>query len=261
MTTDRPHLDLLADLDAGLLDAERARRVRAAARADPTAGAALDALAATRAELAALPPVPVPPAVAARWAAALHAAAGGAPPENASVEATRPDGGRIHRARIPRPVPGRPDGPGPHGPSNGRRTERPHPHRRRALRPAAAAAVLLLAVLAAAVLRAQPDLAPLPSVTGVELAAAGRAAFGVRDTGELADPTRRVGCLRVVAPPGVAPDAPLIGGRRVLLDGRPAVLLVLGSGRRGDFDVDIVAVDPTCSADGGELLLSERVER
>jgi len=64
MTANRGHPDvrLLAALDAGLLDEATAREVRAAAEADPASRAVLDALAATRVELAAHPDPPVPPA-------------------------------------------------------------------------------------------------------------------------------------------------------------------------------------------------------
>ena len=82
---DRPDIRLLADLDAGLLDAATARAVRAAAEADPAARAVLDALTATRAELAALPDPPVPPALAARWSAALAAEQSLHPPVGASA--------------------------------------------------------------------------------------------------------------------------------------------------------------------------------
>lgn len=64
---ERPDVELLADLDAGVLDAERARAVRAHAAADPASARVLDALAATRAELRALPSMQVPPDVLARW--------------------------------------------------------------------------------------------------------------------------------------------------------------------------------------------------
>src|SRR4249919_3074119 len=63
----------LAALDADLPDAARAAARRRAARSDPRAAEVLDALAATRAELTALPELGVPPAVAVRWEAALAA--------------------------------------------------------------------------------------------------------------------------------------------------------------------------------------------
>ena len=59
-------VDLLADHDAGL-------PVHPEVLAHPRARTVLDALAGTRAELAATPPVLVPPVVAARWSAALAA--------------------------------------------------------------------------------------------------------------------------------------------------------------------------------------------
>ncbi|GEL19400.1 hypothetical protein [Pseudonocardia asaccharolytica] len=65
----------LAELDAGLLDQEEAAAERARAAADPNAAAVLDALAATRAELAALPRPTLPPPVRARLRVALDAAA------------------------------------------------------------------------------------------------------------------------------------------------------------------------------------------
>jgi hypothetical protein len=88
----------------------------------------------------------------------------------------------------------------------------------------------------------------------VDLVAIGRAAIGATDTGALADAVRRSGCLRSVGAPGVAPDAPLLGGRQIEVDGAQAVLLVLATGVRGRFHV--VVVDPGCGPDGGRLLRS-----
>jgi hypothetical protein len=74
---DRPAVpaDLLAELDAGLLDPTGDAEVRAAAAQDPEAGAVLAGLAAARAELGGLADPPVPPEYAARWDAALAAEA------------------------------------------------------------------------------------------------------------------------------------------------------------------------------------------
>jgi hypothetical protein len=231
MTAHRPDLDLIADIDAGLLDDPRFARVRAAALSDPAAGPMREALAATRAELGALPELPVPPEVAARWAAALDgatAAGGVAPPEPPRSTAPR---GRPRRRRARG---------GLHIP-----------------RPALAAAVLLVVVLAVAgVLRARQE---QPAVAGVELAATARSAIGIGDTGALADPARRSACLRAVAAPGLAPDAPLLGGRRITLDDRPGVLLVLGTGELGAFRV--VVVNPECGPSGGVVLADTRIGR
>jgi hypothetical protein len=195
--------DLLADLDAGLLDPARAAEVRAAAAQDPTAAAVLAGLAATRSELGELADPPVPSEYAARWDAALAAEAA---------------------------VPARP---------------------RRRLRPALVAAAVLAATVVVGLLLAPREPAPM-SLDGVDLVAAGLTVQGDFDVGDLADPARRAGCLRALAPPGVAPDAPLLGGRDVVLGGRRGVLLLMAAGERGRLHLVVVA--PGCGPDGGELL-------
>jgi anti-sigma factor RsiW len=210
-------VDLLADLDAGQLDHARAAEVRAVVAQDPEAAAVLAALTATRAELGELADPPVPAEYAARWDAALAEA-----------------------SSDPAPAPRDPATPGP-----------PPGRRRRRVRPALAAAAVLAAAVAGGVVSAPPEPAPL-SLDGVDLATAGLAVRGDFDVGDLADPVRRAGCLRAVAPSGVAPDAPLLGGRDVVLDGRHGVLLLLAAGGRGRLHV--VVVEPGCGPDGGVLL-------
>lgn len=211
--------------------------------------AELESLAATRAELAALPAPPVPPDVEARWAAALaveSAADGATPPP--SHRLMDPSGGPeapADRHMGPRgdaeSVPERHMGP--------RGAER----RRWAGRPLLAAAALA-AVVAAGVGVLLPERGanepPALAVARVDLVAVATAAVGTTDVGDLADPDRRVGCLRTVAP--AALDEQLLGGRRVVLDGRPGVLLVLATGTRGGLR--IVTVDPGCGPEGGTLL-------
>ena len=222
----RPDVSRLADLDAGVLDEAQAREVRAAAEADPAARAVLEALAATRADLAAVDDPPVPPAVEERWRAALRA-------EQAPLA------------------------PAPHSPAADAPPQR-RPSRLPALvrRPAVLAAVLLVAVLVGAGLLEARE-GQLPAVDRPRLAAQGVSTIGVRDTGGFDDPARRAGCLQAVAAPGVAPTAPLLGGRRVTFEGAPGVLLVLGTGRRGAFD--IVIVDPACGPGAGTLLAAGHV--
>ncbi|HYH33361.1 MAG TPA: hypothetical protein VD903_23565 [Pseudonocardia sp.] len=276
----QPSVDLLADLDAGLLDPTTAARVRAAAARDPRAAAVLDGLAATRADLGALADPPVPGHVAARWDAALAAEA--RPPEGAPPGAARgtaagtgaragPGGGAVTGIRGPddheRALRGGP----PHGAPRGVRPDGvPHPGRAwrsrqqrrrpvpRRLRPALVATAVLAAAVVGGVLAAPPEPAPL-SLDGVDLATAGLSVRGDFDVGELADPARRSGCLRAVAPPEVAPDAPLLGGRDVVLDGRPGVLLLLATGRLGHLHVVVVA--PGCGPEGGTLLQAQTIGR
>jgi hypothetical protein len=196
----------LAALDADLPDATEAAERRRAARTDPRAAEVLDALSTTRADLAALPEPELPPAVAARWAAAVAA-------ERPRQHSSRPSG-RPSRSRV------------------------------------------LLAVLAAAaavavvVVGAPRPGPPVLSVSRVDLVAVATAAVGTVDVGALADPDRRQACLRAVLPD--AAGLRLLGGRRVVLDGRPGVLLVLATGTRGGLDV--VTVDPGCGPAGGTLL-------
>jgi hypothetical protein len=224
----------LAEVDAGLPDAAEAARGRVHAEADARSAAVLAALAATRAELAALPTPEPPPEVAARWAAAL-AAEGRARGTVAPAAGPGPgaDGDGHPAAR----------GPGA-GPARRPRIRRPH----RSL--LAAAALVALVALVAGVLTGRAADPRIPTLAGVDLVAAGTAAVGTHDLGALADPGRRTGCLRAVVP-SVA-DLPLLGGRRVVLDGRPAVLLVLATGTLGRLR--LVAVDADCTAAGGTLL-------
>ena len=196
----------LAALDADLPDAAEAAERRRAARSDPRAAEVLDALSATRADLAALPEPEVPPAVAARWAAAVA-------------------------AERPRQPAGRPSG---------------RPLRSRVLLAVLAAA----AAVAVVVVGAPRPGPPVLTVSRVDLVAVATAAVGTVDVGALADPDRRQACLRAVLPD--AAGLRLLGGRRVVLDGRPGVLLVLATGTRGGLDV--VTVDPGCGPAGGTLL-------
>jgi len=291
--TDRPDpdvlLDRLADHDAGL-------PVDPRALADPRARAVLEALAATRSELGALPPVPVPPEIAARWSTALTEARvdrsssptgpgnGTRPPSEAMPGPDgRMPGTATGHADSPglqafsgapaggaetSPVPGRPADTAPRP----RRPGRPEPsdprrrtgssgpgrgRRRRTPRPSVVVGLLLAAVLVVAGLaaaRTRP-----PSITSAQLGGIVRAAIGVQQAGELADPVRRAACLRSVDPSGPAPDAPLAGGRSVVFEGRPAVVLLLVTGKLGVFRA--VVVDPGCGAGGGTLMADIRVGR
>jgi hypothetical protein len=120
---------------------------------------------------------------------------------------------------------------------------------RRAWHLGAAAAAAAIVVGTGLGVGLRPDPAA-PAVSRVELVALGRATIGTTDVGELADPARRAACLQSVAP--AAAGDRLLGGRRVVLDGRAGVLLVLATGTRGELR--IVTVDPGCGPGGGTLL-------
>jgi hypothetical protein len=233
---DVPDATALAELDADLPGPVAAARLRAAARTDPRAAAVLDALAATRADLAALPETPVPTEIEARWAAALAsegATSEGAASESASARADPKTQGCAGTAPDrPTDTRGRPDtAPDRDTAKSGARVRR--------LLMAAAVTTGLVATGIGVLPHAG---APGPAVTRLELVALGRDAVGTMDVGDLADPARRAECLRIVAP--AAGSAPLLGGRRVVLDRRPGTLLVLGTGTLGRLR--LVVVDPNC---------------
>lgn len=235
---DAPDVELLADLDAGLLPTDRAAAVRRDALADPRAAAVLGALTATRADLAALPTPPVPAHLARRWTAA---AAGPPPPAvpgpGAAAHVTAPGirgtGPVHHTVRDTGPARGPGPGAGLRGPG------RPRPR------------TVHLGALAAAVLALVTGLLNArtggpPEVGRVELASVARSTVGLTDLGELADPLRRDACLRSAGVTGTAtPDTTVLGGRQVRLDGTPGVLLVLSTGELGRFRV--LVVTPSCS--------------
>jgi hypothetical protein len=228
---DVPDVTALAELDADLPGPAAAAQLRASARTDPRAAAVLNALAATRADLAALPEPPVPSEVEARWTAALAAEGAAAPeaPPNSLMET---------RGGSEAPPDSLMETRGGSSSARERRTATAGGRGRRLLVAAAATAALLAAGIG---LLPHPG-APGPAVTRLELVALGRDAIGTMDVGDLADPARRASCLRIVAP--AAESARLLGGRRVVLDGRPGTLLVLGTGTLGRLR--LVVVDPNC---------------
>jgi hypothetical protein len=248
-------VDLLADLDAGLLEPAEAAEVRAAVARDPQAAAVLAALENTRAELGALADPPVPAQYAARWEAALAAEAAEAAPSLGTVSDPA--------STLPESGPTQPDavddtgaaGPLPRLRSLSRRRRRAVVRLRR-VRPALVAAVVLAAAVIGGVVWTPREPAPL-SLEGVDLATAGLAVRGDFDVGRLIDPARRAGCLSAVAPPGVSPDALLLGGRDVLVDGRHGVLLLLAGGGPGRLHV--VVVEPGCGPEGGVLLGAQTI--
>lgn len=268
---DVPDVHLLADLDAGLLDPARAREVRRAALADPRSAAVLHALAATRADLAAVPAPVAPSDLVAGWMAALEtggagphrqtdaaddAAPGRSAPDDSASSRSQDLGAASEPAGPPAqdpaaaqdpslggdgPVPGRVTTGPPVRPAPGHRTwpgtRGPHSttlRRRGWVLLAAAAAALVVGVLAL-----RP--AGPPDLTRVELAGFARSTVGSTDLGALADPTRRDGCLTAAGHPGAA----VLGGRQVRLDGMPGVVLVLSTGELGRFRV--LVVTPGCA--------------
>lgn len=147
-----------------------------------------------------------------------------------------------------------------HGPKGPASTQRRPVSPRRRRRPLLVALLTGALIAAGTGLLTRPDPSPEPSVltfAQVDLAALGTTVVGVRDLGALDDPTRRAGCLAAVNR-GV-PGDPVLGGRRVLMDGQPGVLLVLGTGILGRFR--LLVVDPACGPGGGTLLAETVIGR
>ena len=230
-------LQLLADLQAGVLDDDTAARLRHRVRTDPQVAqdwAALDqarrALADLGDDAESAPPVPAD--VTARIGAALRDAAPHHPPP-------------IHAARRPLP-------------------------RLRALGAAlGAVAVVLAAALGAIALGRDPAPTrpagptarhitvsqPAGDITLSDPQILGLLAHRP-DLGPLADPQRRASCLRGL---GYPVTTTVLGARTVDVKGRPGVLLLLP----GDTPRAVVAlvVGPTCSSADTGLLTETIVHR
>ncbi|MGZ8803442.1 MAG: hypothetical protein ACXWZL_12760, partial [Mycobacterium sp.] len=215
-----------ADLQAGLLDDVTAARLRRQARTDPEAARMLAGLDFVRRGLAHLgsderSAPDVPATVTARVGAALRSA----------------------------PPPGSPSG-----------HSLPRPRLTRAQRAglvaggcAVAAAVVLVALMATR----DPAPAFLSGPTAAQITVEGtaRADFPLsdeelnaalsqpQDLGALADPQRRAACLSRL---GYSPTLAVLGGRRLEVSGRPAVLLLVPGGTAEQ--IRAVVVEPTCGA-------------
>ena len=231
--------ELLADLQAGLLDDTTAAQVRRRARADPEASRVLADLDAVRRELAHLGSGPrtapdVPAAVTARLGAALRAA---------SQPGLSSGGHALPRPRLTR-------------------------GQRAALVIGIGAAVA--AVVLGVVMVTRDDgsaFPPGPTAHQITVEQTADTGFPLSDTelraalseapdlGPLADAQRRAACLTGL---GRSPAADVLGGRQLEVSGRPAVLLLIPGEAPGQ--IVALAVEPACSAvDTG--LLAERALR
>lgn len=234
-------LDLLADLHAGLLDRCTADELLPRAREDPDARETLAALDATSADLAGLPALTIPDDVTARVDTALQ--------NEVLARSQNPAG----ETPAPPPAPDRPaDQPTPVGVIDFEKARR----RRRAWGAgimAAVAAVAGVVVLASTQLGSgsnQLATGPIASTTPSALALHGEDATlnprqfseirRSQEYGALSDPEKLIGCLRANGITGGKP----IGAQKVTLDGRPAELLILPSGKIGQFRV--LAVGEQC---------------
>jgi hypothetical protein len=235
-------VDLLADLHAGVLDEETEALLRPRVEADPDARAVLEALDATLADLASLPPIPMPRDVAARIDAALAAEAHGVPAPVVSLNDAR-------QRKYKRLGWGA------------------------SVLVAAAAAIGVIAVAIpsmssntenGAATFPKPENTPgasAPANPKPELAVKGQN-FGpiigdvlkAQNYGPLDNQEKLDGCLKG----GNIPASKPLGVSPIQLDDRSAVMAILTAGRAGSFR--IVVLDPdTCGPDNPNGVLADSV--
>lgn len=224
--------DVLADLQAGLLDDDAATRLRHRVRSDPEAAATLAALDRVRRDLAALgedreSAPEVPPEASARIDATLRAAA---PPAHASSS-------QGHRLRLFGAIAG------------------------------ACAAVLAIGLGVGTLLRApdrppaltrvgQLTVSPPPLDIGLSRPQVLQLLSDPPDLGPLTDPQRRAACLSALGyPSGVR----VLGGRQLDIRGRQHVLVLLPADTP-DTIVGLVLA-PDCDAAHAGLLTKTTVTR
>jgi hypothetical protein len=230
--------ELLADLQAGLVDDDAAARVRRQVREDAEAAGVLRALNQVRSDVAAVGADPAsapdtPPAVTARISAALRSASGPA------------TGGAAHSVR-------------------------PHMRPARLIAGAAGFCAVVAAIgFGTAALVNAPAPTPSSQITAehitvstppmvIPLSQAQILGLLNRspDYGPLNDPARRASCLTGLGYPA---STQVLGAQQIDINARPGVLLVL----RGDTPDNLVvlAVAPNCSAADTGLLASTQVPR
>lgn len=234
-------VELLADLQAGLLDEHDAARVRKRVRADPEAHKKLDALNQVRRDLsrlAAAPPPETPSNVVVRVGMALRSVVR---PFTASSTRDRP----AHAAR----------------PGN-------RPARTIAAVTGLGAAAAAVALGTAALVRAPapPPSPPItaqhitvsPSARAILLSTAQILALLDRrpDYGPLNDPVRRVSCLGGLGYPS---STRVLGARPIQINGHPGILLILPGDTSGALAV--LAVAPNCNAADTGLMADTEVAR
>jgi len=224
-------VDLLADLHAGVLDEAQAAELWPRVQADPEARAIIDALEATSADLAALgaaPAPPIPEDVAARIDAALADEVKQAFPQVAPVVSL--DAARRKRNKRIGWVTGV------------------------VAVAAAAVAAVAIAVPKSETTEGNPIAAAPPSTgqssapalalrSDQPQAAVGELTTAPKDYGSLGTPQALDSCLQAAGyPAGQSP----IGVRPGTVDGQPAILVLLTTGKIAEFR--LVALSPSCGS-------------
>ncbi|MET0233453.1 MAG: hypothetical protein ABW224_02320 [Kibdelosporangium sp.] len=255
-------VDLLADLQAGVLDPQQAAELHRQVETDPAAQEILAALAATEADLrefALAPAPPMPANFAARLDAAIAAEAQAraqsmvpqqrpqpvAPPQQRQFAGAAPGG--------PPSAAAQPPGGSPPAPVTNLAEARKRRNRKLGIGVGIFAAAAAAAGIAFAVLPgnsgdtsgialpsgAAPAQGPLDFEAGQLGKAQLEAARDQNDYGPFADKQKRSACFEAN---NVAATADPVGGRQVKVDGKPGTLFVLVSGA-GQFRLLVVGPD------------------
>lgn len=238
-------VDLLADLQAGVLDPQQAAELWPQVNADPEAREILAALDATQADLREFAMAPAPP-MPAHFAARLDAAIAAESQARAQAFAAPP----------PQQAPPQPPAPAPVVSLDEARKRR---NRRMGLgvgifAAAAAAVGITFAALPGGDGNGTSSVAA-PGPLNFKSAEIGpdqlQAARNQNDYGPFADKSKLSACLQAN---GLSPAAEPIGGKQVTVDGKDGTLLVLVS-RPGEFR--LLVVGPDCGP-GSPSKLAER---
>jgi hypothetical protein len=243
-------VDVLADLHAGVLDDDRAAELWPVVNADPDARAVLDALDATRADLASLADAPAPPMpaeFAARLDAALAAEAAAAFPEQRTTSAPRQAGSGdapvVDLAAARR-----------------RRTKRLGWTAGVLTAAAAAVVAVTVAIPSTSQQSGTPGVAAPPPPSGPTVGSDGSGAqalvgkaVGVRDFGPLQTEDRLDTCI---AAAGLDPKVRPEGIRPVNVGGKAGVMIILTTGKLAQFR--LVAFGADCGP-GNPAVLFDKV--
>ncbi|MGJ0118654.1 hypothetical protein ACQ7HM_05565 [Williamsia sp. MIQD14] len=239
-------IDLVADLHAGVLPEDEAAVLWPRVRADPAARRILDALDATRADLASAPVADeAPPAAVA-----------------AAIDATLTN--LEQQSRAPR-TPAQTE---VESLADARARLRDAGRRRGLLIALAAAAVISVVTLVVAistasmssqgtVTNADPSPTSVPSAGAAIspvalLSVLGRS--GASFDGSPADAARLQRCLGAN---GVEPSTPVVGSGTLTVDGGPRTVVLLGTGQAGRFDALVVGTD--CDTGRPSLISRQRI--
>ena len=228
-------VELLADLQAGLLDDDSAARVRKRVRDDPGAQAILRVLNQVRCDVATLGADPtsapdVPPEVTARVSAALRTA-----DRSGATHSARPG---IRPGRLVAGVAGAGAALGAIGLGTAALINAPEPT------PSTPATAEHITV------STPPPVIPLSQAEIVGLL------HQSPDYGPLGDQARRASCLSGLGYPA---STQVLGARPIEINARPGVLLILPADTPGNLTVFAVALN--CSAADTGLLASTQVQR